>query len=78
MHVLLGKKEITHTTNFVDLKELCIQLFNITLPDLVKGKNVNYQSESIMAEMVEAIGVTLEEKELEGIKKSPYYSLIMD
>ena len=74
----LAKKEIPHTTNSVDLKELCIQLANITFPDLVKGKNANYQSETIMAEMVEAIGVTLEEKELEDIKKSPYYSLIMD
>ena len=74
----LAKKEIPHTTNSVDLKELCIQLANITFPDLVKGKNAYYQSESIIAEMVEAIGVTLEEKELEDIKKSPYYSLIMD
>ena len=31
-----------------------------------------------MAEMVHAIGVTMEEKLLEDIKKCPYYSLIMD
>ena len=76
MHVLLTKKEIPHTTNFADLKELCIQLGNTTSPDLVK--NANYQSEKIMAEMVQAIGVILEDKILEDIKKSPYYSLIMD
>ncbi|KAI6661360.1 Zinc finger protein [Oopsacas minuta] len=74
----LEKQETLHTINFADLKELYIQLGNKTLLDLVKGNNANYQSEQIMAELVQAIGDTPEEKLLEGIKKSPYNSLIMD
>ncbi len=74
----LNKKEIAHTTNFADLKALCVLLGNETLLFLTKGANLNYQSEQTMAEMVEAIGVSLEEQILLDVSASPYFSIIID
>ena len=39
---------------------------------------MNYNSEQAMAEMVEAIGVSLEEQFLREVQASPYYSIIID
>ena len=42
----LMKREIPHTTNFVPLRELCIQLGNTSLARLVlEEKNCTYTSE---------------------------------
>ena len=74
----LMKKEIAHTTNFADLQDLCIQLGNETLPRLLKGKHLTNRSEQRMAEMVAAIGESLEQQILQQVSKSPYYSIIID
>ena len=75
----LNKREIAHTTNFAaSLKELCMLIGNDSLPLLQNGANVNYNSEQAMAEMVEAIGVSLEEQFLREVQASPYYSIIID
>ena len=41
----LNKNENPHTTNFSDLRELCILLDNTTLPQLRKSGNTNSESE---------------------------------
>lgn len=74
----LNKNEIAHTTNFSGLKELCVILGNDTLTHLKKSGNTNYESEQIMGEIVEAIGVTLEEEILREVNDSPFFSFILD
>ena len=74
----LNKNEIAHTTNFSELKELCVLLGNETLPSLQKSGNTSYESEQIKQEMVEAIGSTLEEKMLIEVRDSPFYSIVLD
>lgn len=70
--------EMAHTTNFSDLQDFCIQLGNNTLPCLLKGKNLNNRSEQRMAEMVVAIGESLEQEILHHAQQSPYFSVIID
>ena len=75
----LMKREIPHTTNFVPLRELCIQLGNSSLAHLVlEGKNRTYTSEQSMQEMIEAIGFTIEKDLLQKICASPFYSVVLD
>jgi len=57
---------------------LCELLGNESLKKHQKAKNLNYESEMIMNEMVRAIGVTLEEGILLEAKTSPFFSLILD
>ena len=75
MHVSL---KMAHTTNFKSLKELAICLGNSTLPRLAKAKNLNYESEMTMQEMVRAIHETVEEDIIKEAALSPHYSLIFD
>ncbi|XP_011409071.1 PREDICTED: zinc finger protein 862-like, partial [Amphimedon queenslandica] len=75
----LAKNETPHTTNFVPLHSLCVQLGNTTLPRLLlEGKNRTYPSEQTMKEMMEAIGSAIEEFLLKNICASPFYSIILD
>ena len=74
----LNKQEIAHSTTFKGLKDLCELLGNDTLQRLRKGKNLIYESEMTMNEMVRAIGLSLEEEILLEAKASPYLSLILD
>ena len=53
-------------------------LGNDTLTQLKKSGNTNYESEQIMGEIVEAIGVTMEEEILCEVNNSPFYSIILD
>ena len=71
------KSEIAHTTTFKGLKDLCELLGNDTLGRLHKAKNLNYESEMTMNEMVRAIGITLEECILSEAK-APHLSVILD
>ena len=75
----LMKREIPHTTNFVPLRELCIQLGNSSLAHLVlEGKNRTYTFEQSMQEMMEAIGFTIEKDLLQKLCASPFYSVVLD
>ncbi len=74
----LNKHEIAHTTTFKGLKDLCELLGNDTLKRLHKAKNLNYESEMTMNEMVRAIGIAMEEEILSEAKASPYSSVILD
>lgn len=74
----LNKQEITQTTTFKGLKDLSELLGNDTLQRLRKAKNLNYESEMTMNEMVRATGLTLEEEILLEARASPYFSLILD
>ena len=49
----------------------------MTLQRLHKAKNLNYESEMTMNEMVRDIGLSIEEIFLE-VRASPYFSLILD
>ena len=60
----LGKQEIPHTTNFASLRSLCVLLGNSTLPRLKESKNMTYESEQSMQEMLQAISSVLEEETL--------------
>ena len=74
----LAKREMAHTTNFLPLRQLCIQLGNQSLPRLEQVKNATYASEQSMQEMLRAIGYTLEEDLLGKVAQSPYYAIILD
>ena len=50
----------------------------MTLQRLRKAKNLNYESEMTMNEMVRAIGLSMEEEILLEVRASPYFSLILD
>ena len=64
----LAKHEIPHTTNFVPLRSLCVQLGNTTLPHLLlEGKNRTYTSEQTMKEMWQLLGVPLKNLYLKGL-----------
>ena len=77
----LNKQEllIAHTTNFKELKSLCELLGNDSLNRLQKAKNLNYESEMIMNEMVRATG-SLWRKACFNLEAtaSPFYSAILD
>ena len=77
MYFLL-KNEIPHTTNFKDIKKLCIMLGNETLPNLHKSGNTNYEFGQIMDEIIDAIGSVLEEEILCKVVASPFFSIIID
>jgi len=74
----LNKHEMVHTTNVSSWRELCALLGNETLPVLKKSANTNYESEQTMGEIVEAIGLTLEEEILREVSDSPFYSVTLD
>ena len=74
----LGKYEVPYTTLFSPLLELGITLGNASLPLLNKAKNLNYRSEQTKAEMLAAIGKSLEEELLNEVAKSPYFSIVFD
>ena len=74
----LAKQEVPHTTNFSSLKELCVLLGNTTLPRLAVSKNMTYQSEQSMQEILQAISSCLEEEALRKVCASPYYSIVVD
>ena len=74
----LGKYEVPYTTLFSPLLELGIILGNASLPLLNKAKNLNYRSEQTKAEMLAAIGKSLEEELLNEVAKSPYFSIVFD
>ena len=74
----LGKYEVPYTTLFSPLMNLGIALGNVSLPLLNKAKNLNYRSEQTKAEMLAAIGKSLEEELLDEIARSPYFSIVFD
>ena len=63
---------------FCPLLDVCVLLGNTTLPLLNKAKNLNYRSEQIKAEFLTCIGSSLEEQLIENLRKSPYYSIVID
>ena len=74
----LVQNEVPHTTLFSSLRDFCILLGNTTLPELDKAKNLNYRSKQVIAEMVKAIGQSLEKQLVCEVAKSHYYSLTLD
>ena len=57
---------------------MCTTRGNESIHLLKKSGNTNYESEQIMGEIVEAIGLTLEEEILLEVRDSPFYSIILD
>ncbi len=53
----LNNHEIAHTTTFKGLKDLCELIDDDMLKRLHKARNLNYESEMTMNEMVSAIGI---------------------
>ena len=68
-----------HTTSFVPLRSLCVQLENQSLLRLAEsGRNRTYTSEQTMNEMVSAIEMTIEDSLLVDVRESPYYAIVAD
>ena len=80
LHLLywLAKEEIAHTTKFNSLKDLAIRLGCDYLRELVRGKNAQYSSEQIIAEMLQCLTLVLEEQILSDLQSSDLFSLMTD
>ena len=73
----LAKNEMSHTTNYMPLRNFSIAMGNTTLPHLNERRNQTYSSEQSISEMLYAISDAMEEL-LENIGSSPFYSIIID
>ena len=58
----LAKEEIAHTTKFNSLKDLAIRLGCDYLRELVRGKNAQYSSDQIVAELLQCLSLVIEEQ----------------
>ena len=74
----LCKQEILHMTNFTMLRSLCTLLGNSTLQRLKQSKNMTYESEQSMQEMIQAISLVLGKKTHKQVCASPFYSKVLD
>ena len=63
LHLLywLAKEEVAHTTKFNSLKEVAILLGCDYLRELNLGRNAQYSSEQIIAEMIQCLSQVIEE-----------------
>ena len=74
----MTKEEIAHTTKFNSLKDLAIRLGCDYLCELVRGKNVQYSSEQIVAEILQCISLVIEEQILSDLQSNDLFSLMTD
>lgn len=64
LHLLywLAKEEVAHTTKFNSLKEVAILLGCDYLHELNLGRNAQYPSEQVVAEMIQCLSQVIEEQ----------------
>lgn len=76
----LVKHRIPHTTTFEDLVELQVANGDEILKQHVKDGpgNAQYTSKFSVTSLIEAIGIWLDERLLNSLKQSPFFSLLAD
>ncbi|XP_006813061.1 zinc finger protein 862-like [Saccoglossus kowalevskii] len=77
MH-FLAKRRIPHTTNFEPVLNLLSQLGMSVKADLHVSKSVTYCSERSMHEMIIILSSVLEDKTINELKQSEFYSIMLD
>jgi hypothetical protein len=74
----LAKEEVAHTTKFNSLKEVAILLGCDYLRELNLGRNAQYSSEQIVAEVIQSLSQVIEEQILSDLQSSEFFSLMTD
>lgn len=74
----LAKEEVAHTTKFSSLMDLTIQLGSDYLRELNLGRNAHYTSEQTVRELLHCLSSVIEEKILDDIRASDFFSLMTD
>lgn len=72
------KAEVSHTTNFESLIELCESLGCEYLKKIRKADNAKYTSEQFMQEVVEVLGKVVHDDTVKEVKASPYFAILAD
>ena len=73
----LIKAEVSHTTNFESLIELCESLGCEYLKKICKADNAKYTSERFMQEVVEVLGKVVCDDIVKEVKASPYFATLL-
>ena len=73
----LIKAEVSHTTNFESLIELCESLGCEYLKKICKVDNAKYTSERFMQEVVEVLGKVVCDDIVKEVKASPYFATLL-
>ena len=75
----LIKAEVSHTTNFESLIELCESLLGCEyLKKIRKADNAKYTPERFMQEVVEVLGKVVRDDIVKEAKASPYFAILAD
>ena len=74
----LAKEEVAHTTKFVSLMQLSINLGADYLRELHVGRNACYTSEQIIGELLQCLSQVIEEAVLSSMRGSTFYALMTD
>ena len=76
----LCKQHIPHTTNFSKLIDLIVSCGGKDLEDFVgkAAKNASYTSTDAITDFVEAIGVWVDELQVNQVRNAPFFSLMAD
>ena len=75
-----NKQHIPHTTNFSKLVDLIVSCGGKDLEECVRmaAKNASYTSTDAVTDFVEAIGVWVEELQVNRVRNAPFFSLMAD
>ena len=76
----LCKQHIPHTTNFSKLIDLIVSCGGKDLEEFVRkaAKNASYTSTDAVTDFVEAIGVWVDELQVNRVRNAPFFSLMAD
>ena len=76
----LCKQHIPHTTNFSKLIDLIVSCGRKDLEEFVRktAKNASYTSTDAVTDFVEAIGVWVDELQVNRVRNAPFFSLMAD
>ena len=76
----LCKQHIPHTTNFGKLIDLIVSCGGKDLEEFVRkaAKNATYTSTDAVTDFVKAIGVWVEELQVNSVRNAPFFSLMAD
>ena len=76
----LCKQHIPHTTNFSKLIDLIVSCGGKDLEEFVRkaAKNASYTSTDAVTDFVEAMGVWVDELQVNRVRNAPFFSLMAD
>ena len=80
LHLLywLVREEVAHTTKFNSLKEVAILLGCDYLRELNLGRNAQYSSEQIIAELLQCLSQVIQEQIISDLQSSELFSLMTE